>query len=192
MPAPSTASQLLAALAQHLDKRGIPYMIIGGQAVLVYGEPRVTRDIDVTVGLTPDRFREIPPMAEAVGLTPLVDNPEAFSRQNFVAPYGHNLTGLRVDVIFSFTPYEQEALRRVRSIPVGGVHVRFASPEDVVIHKIFAGRPRDLEDARGILAKNPTIDQGYVRRWLRELADASDRPLEDNFATLVRELGLQH
>jgi len=191
MPAPSTASQLLAALAQHLDKRGVPYMIIGGQAVLVYGEPRVTRDIDVTVGLTPARFHDILPIVEAVGLTPLVDAPEAFARQNFVVPYDHRPTGLRVDVIFSFTPYEEEALRRARAISVGGQRVRFASPEDVVVHKIFAGRPRDLEDARGILAKTPAIDQGYVRRWLRELAAVSDRPLEDVFATLARELGLQ-
>jgi len=165
-------------------------MIIGGQAVLVHGEPRVTRDIDVTVGLTPDRFREIIPVAEAVGLTPLVDPPEPFALQNFVVPYGHHPTGLRVDVIFAFMPYEQEALRRARTIPVGGGQVRFASPEDVVIHKIFAGRPRDLEDVRGILAKNPAIDQGYLRRWLRELTGVSDRPLEDVFADLARELGL--
>lgn len=38
--------ELLARLADLLDQKGIPYMIIGGQAVLLYGEPRLTRDID--------------------------------------------------------------------------------------------------------------------------------------------------
>jgi len=32
--------------AQCLDRQKIPYMIIGGQAVLLYGRPRLTRDID--------------------------------------------------------------------------------------------------------------------------------------------------
>src|SRR5438270_13129880 len=120
MPAPSTASQLLAALAQHLDKRGVPYMIIGGQAVLLYGEPRVTRDIDVTVGLTPDRFNEIVPIVEAVGLATLVDAPEAFERQNFVAPYSIDHEGLRVGMIYSFTPYEVDAQKRESAVAVGG------------------------------------------------------------------------
>lgn len=44
--------QLLKKIAQALDKGGIPYMIIGGQAVLLYGEPRLTRDIDIILAIT--------------------------------------------------------------------------------------------------------------------------------------------
>lgn len=40
---------LLQQIARGLDSRGIPYMLIGGQAVLLYGEPRLTRDVDVTL-----------------------------------------------------------------------------------------------------------------------------------------------
>ena len=43
--------KLLKRLAAALESEKIPYMIIGGQAVLLYGEPRLTRDIDVTLGL---------------------------------------------------------------------------------------------------------------------------------------------
>ena len=82
--------QLLEAIARGLERLGIPYMLIGGQAVLLYGEPRLTRDID------------------------------------------------------------------------------FASLEDLIIHKVLAGRPRDLEDLRSVLLKNRAFDLEYVRRWLRE------------------------
>jgi hypothetical protein len=51
----------------------------------------------------------------------------------------------------------------------------FASAEDVIIHKCFAGRPRDLEDARSIIIKNPKLDQAYVRRWLKELEILPER-----------------
>ncbi len=47
------SQNLLTRLARALDEAHIPYMIIGGQAVLLYGEPRLTRDVDVTVSLTP-------------------------------------------------------------------------------------------------------------------------------------------
>ncbi len=46
--------------------------------------------------------------------------------------------------------------------------VSFASVEDVVIHKIFAGRPRDIEDVRAILLKNRDVDVEYIRRWLKD------------------------
>jgi len=81
-------------------------------------------------------------------------------------------TGIRVDFIFSFTPYETEAIKRAKSINILNQEVCFASVEDVIIHKIFAGRPRDLEDARTILLKNPDIDIRYIQGWLKEF-DAS-------------------
>lgn len=51
--------ELLIRLAESLDKWGLPYMIIGGQAVLLYGEPRLTRDIDITLGVDIDRFDDV-------------------------------------------------------------------------------------------------------------------------------------
>jgi len=42
---------LLVRLARALEAAGIPYMVIGGQAVLLHGEPRLTREIDVTLGV---------------------------------------------------------------------------------------------------------------------------------------------
>jgi hypothetical protein len=43
--------KILARLGATLDESNLPYMIIGGQAVLLYGEPRLTRDIDITLGV---------------------------------------------------------------------------------------------------------------------------------------------
>jgi hypothetical protein len=89
-----------------------------------------------------------------------------------VLPYRDQETGIRVDFMFSWSAYEQGALGRSRSIDLGGAGVKFASVEDVVIHKIIAGRPRDLEDVRMILIKNPTLDQVYIQSWLKEFDEA--------------------
>ena len=41
--------KILSSIGVSLKKHDIPYMIIGGQAVLLYGEPRLTRNIDITL-----------------------------------------------------------------------------------------------------------------------------------------------
>lgn len=46
-------------IAKVLRKRKIPYMIIGGQAVLLYGEPRLTKDIDIALGITIKKLSSI-------------------------------------------------------------------------------------------------------------------------------------
>ena len=63
-------------IAEQLDKENIPYMIIGGQAVLIYGRPRLTRDIDITLGIDTDKFSFIEKVCNNLKLRLLVENPE--------------------------------------------------------------------------------------------------------------------
>ena len=159
---------LLPAIGASLQRQGLPYMIIGGQAVLLYGEPRLTRDIDVTLGVTIDRIQDLLASVEELALTALPEDIEAFVRQTMVLPTLEPSTGIRVDFIFSFTPYEPEAITRTTKRVLMGQEVCFASPEDLIIHKIFAGRPRDLEDVRLVLLRQANIETVYIKKWLRE------------------------
>jgi hypothetical protein len=160
--------QLLEAIARGLERLGVPYMLIGGQAVLLYGEPRLTRDIDVTLGVGPERLSELLEWVRGSGWQVLVEAPEEFVGKTMVLPCLEPVSGIRIDLIFSFSPYEQQALKRARRVPLGGAQVCFASLEDLIIHKMLAGRPRDLEDLRSVLLKNRAFDLEYVHRWLRE------------------------
>lgn len=180
-------SELLAAIATELDRRRIPYMVIGGQAVLAFGEPRLTKDIDVTVGLDTDGLATILAAAERIGLRPLVE-PQAFVEETMVLPCEHGASGARVDFVFSQTPYEREALARTRKLTIEGTVVRFACPEDLVIHKTIAGRPRDLEDIRGVLAKQPTLDRALVRTWLERYESLLAVPLLQRFDAIARSV----
>ncbi|OFW41576.1 MAG: hypothetical protein A3J28_11700 [Acidobacteria bacterium RIFCSPLOWO2_12_FULL_60_22] len=169
--------QLLEQIGLGLDTLGIPYMVIGGQAVLLYGEPRLTRDIDVTVGVGPDRVADLLRLAKERNWRVLSENPPDFVEKTMVLPCLEPTSGVRVDFIFSISAYERQALGRARRESIGKAQVCFASVEDIMIHKIVAGRPRDLEDARIIVAKQQTIDIDYVRHWLREF----ERGLSENF-----------
>lgn len=170
--------EILEALGIVLQTHHIPYMIIGGQAVLLYGEPRLTRDIDITLGVDIDHLDELLEVAKELFLKPLPQDTPVFVRQTMVLPCLHEKTGIRVDFIFSFTPYESQAIQRANRVTIKDGVVCFASVEDVIIHKIFAGRPRDLEDVRSILLRNPGIDRQYIYSWLKEF-DASSP--EDQF-----------
>lgn len=146
--------EILSGLGEALQAHSIPYMIIGGQAVLLYGEPRLTGDIDITLGADIDRLDELLRIAEELSLRVLPEEVRAFVSRTMVLPCIDDETGIRVDFIFSFTQYESKAIQRANRIEIKGVSICFASPEDVIIHKIFAGRPRDIEDARSILLRS--------------------------------------
>ncbi len=163
--------KLIHTIAQALESRKIGYMIIGGQAVLIYGRPRLTRDIDITLGVDVDRFERIEELCRSLKLKTLTPHPREFAVQTRVFPVEDVQSRIRVDFIFSFTPYEAEAIRRAESVRIGEHLVRVACREDVIIHKMVAGRAIDEEDVRSILIKSRTaLDIPYIERWLGEFA----------------------
>jgi hypothetical protein len=172
---------LLALLARELDRAQVRYMVIGGQAVQLYGEPRMTRGIDLTLDLGPDGLDRMLEVCSRCGLKPLPPTPAEFVRETMVLPALDESTGIRVDFVFSLTGYERQAIERSRTVKLGDTDVRFATAEDVVIHKLVAGRPRDVEDVRNIVIKNPGLDRTYVTERLREFDRVLDRDVSSSF-----------
>lgn len=82
--------------------------------------------------------------------------------------------------------YEREAIARAIKVKLGRSTVRFISVEDLVVHKIIAGRPRDMEDAMIVLIKNPHCDRTYIRRWLKEYDAALDEKFTARFKDILR------
>lgn len=180
--------KLIAKIASKLNELGIPYMVIGGQAVLLYGEPRMTKDIDITLGVGVDELTKIILLAGDLKLRILPERPEEFVNQFMVIPVIDEKSGIKVDFIFSFTFYEKEAISRARKINIEKISVNFASLEDIIIHKIFAGRARDLEDVRIILLKNPNYNKGYILKWLAEFDKSLGEEYIGRFEGILKEL----
>jgi predicted nucleotidyltransferase len=176
--------RLLKKIALQVKKSSIPYMVIGGQAVLFYGEPRLTRDIDITMGIGVDGLGRVKKIIRIIGLKSLVEKEKEFVEQNMVLPTIDEKSGIRVDFIFSFSPYGRQAIERAKDVQLGRSFVRFASLEDLVIHKAIAGRARDLEDVKSILLKNPKYDSVYIEKWLKEF----DRSLGEKFLKVFRNI----
>jgi hypothetical protein len=176
---------LLAKIASALDRTSIPYMVIGGQAVLLHGEPRLTRDIDITLGVDNSALNTLLELVRAAGLQVAVEDVKGFVHRTNVLPTSDQVTGFRIDFIFSATEYGRQAMGRAVAVEMEDASVRFAAVEDLVIHKLIAGRPRDSEDIRGILIRKPAMDREYLALWLRPLSETLGRDLQKEFEDLV-------
>ncbi|HEX9755970.1 MAG TPA: hypothetical protein VGA42_09705, partial [Gemmatimonadales bacterium] len=91
-PAPDF-SGLISSIAGALGRRHIPFMLIGGQAVLLHGRPRLTEDIDVTLGVDITELPALRSVCEDLGLSLLPEEPEAFVHETFVPPTRHPIRG---------------------------------------------------------------------------------------------------
>jgi predicted nucleotidyltransferase len=179
---------LLKKISRELNKASIPYMVIGGQAVLLYGEPRLTRDIDITLGVGVEELDRVKKIASGISLKILVKGEKDFVERTMVLPTIEEKSSIRVDFIFSFSSYERQAIKRAKDTKLGRIFVTFASLEDIVIHKMIAGRARDIEDIKSILLKNPHYDEVYITRWLKEFDKSLGQNLLKSFRKIVKEI----
>lgn len=181
-------AELLAKVSRAFREANIPYMVFGGQAVLMYGEPRFTQDIDITLGIDPSLGSKALQIAEDLRLEVLVEQPEAFLRQTFVLPVRDVQSGIRLDLVFSLSDFERQALERASEFLLLGEAVRFVSLNDLLIFKTIAGRARDIEDLKGLISKNPTYDRQHVLTWLRQYDQEMGEGFEERFLDVERSL----
>jgi len=180
--------KLIKEIAESLDEERIPYMIIGGQAVLIYGRPRLTRDIDITLGIDADEFVLVEKTCKKLKLKMLPENPKNFAKETNVLPAEKPTSGIRIDFIFSSSPYETQAIKRAKEIIIDNYPVKFASCEDVIIHKMITARAVDAEDVKSILIKNKdSIELEYITGWLLEFSKISEHEgILEGFNSLLK------
>lgn len=175
----------LVRIAEVLDSESLPYMVFGGFAVLHWGEPRLTRDVDIKV-LLGER-----PLVEVVArltrtFTARVPDPVTFAEDLGVLPVA-DLDATPIDIVLGHLPLESEAIARAIDLPIGDRSVRLCTAEDLILHKLVSDRPRDFEDVVGVvLRQRERLDRAYLDPRVRTVTDGLDRP--DRLAEFERLL----
>jgi len=166
----------LVAVRQLLERFGNQGVIIGGVAASVLGTPRLTADVDVVLLLSVSRLPELLDVAADLGLVPRIADAEQFARRNRVVLLRHEESGISVDVSLGMLPFEEEVVARGRMVQVGNIELRLPTPEDLIILKAVAHRPKDLLDIAGIFSCHPDLDRARIEGWVREFAAALEMP----------------
>ena len=88
----------------------------------------------------------------------------------------HNATGTNIDLSLGVLPFEVEMVKRSTVVDLGSILLRLPTPEDLIIMKAVAHRPKDLEDIKAIAISHPQIDRERIRYWVEQFGEALDLP----------------
>jgi hypothetical protein len=166
--------ETLRSLGASFGALGLRWYLFGAQAAILHGIARATADIDVTVDPAERSTAEIAGALTARGFVLRVTD-DAFVAQTRVLPVTHT-SGVPVDVVLAGPGLEELFFERLVHRRMGDLDVPVASAEDLIVMKILAGRAKDLDDVRGIVAaKGAELDHEAIRETLLLLQGALDQ-----------------
>ena len=185
-----TALELVARIAITLEGAGINGALIGGHAVNVWVEPRLTVDIDVAVmsGVATTHLSRA--LTDAGFTTEVEVDANAKSGPGFLR-IRDNQTSMMVDFLVAKTDFETGVV--TRAIAADGLELPVATAEDLVVLKLISFRPKDQKDLLE-LGKIEGLDWSYVEHWA-SIWDVKDRLAKlrewlEHDRQIERDLGL--
>ena len=139
-------------MQRYLDEHGERYCLIGGLALQRWGEPRATRDVDLTLicpfgaeGGAADRL--------LAKFKPRYDDSRTLALQRRVLLLW-SAGGIGIDVAFGGLPFEERCVERASDWELAPkVVLHTCSAEDMIVLKTFAGRPKDWLDLESVLVR---------------------------------------
>jgi hypothetical protein len=173
----------LQRLLERFDNQGV---IIGGIAASLLGKPRFTADLDAVILLSIDNLPKLLDAACKEGITPRIADAEAFARKNRVLLLRHQASGTNIDLSLGILPFETEMVARSQKHSIGDLDLRLPTPEDLIILKAVAHRPKDLTDIQVIAASYPDLDRERIQLWVEQFGAALELPdLWDKISRLL-------
>ena len=142
----------LKKIVAFLNKEKIEYIIIGGIAAGVLGEPRFTGDIDVDIFLGKDDIVDFINKVKAAGFKASLAKCIKTVKERGV--FQIKYADFHIDFIIASIGLEEEAFGRKKAFKLYGLRVFFPTPEDFILLKIISARPQDLIDAEKAIIRH--------------------------------------
>jgi hypothetical protein len=173
-PAPAGLFAAAGEIQEKLTRAGFRFCFIGGLALQRWGEPRYTRDIDLTL-LCP--FGDEVAVATRIArlVPPRIAGAVEFARESRVF-LGEASDGTPVDIALGGIDFEARCVERASPFDFGGgLSLVTCSAEDLVVMKAFAGRGQDWVDVETIVVRRgPALDWASIDRELEPLLALKD------------------
>ena len=137
-------------------KHNVKYLVVGGYAVMLYTEPRFTKDLDLLISVEINNATAVYNALKEFG-APLFNLTEKdFSQDGYFYQMGR--APMRVDILMSIPGIKfEDAWNRHKRLTIDGIEMNFISKEDLIISKKASGRPQDLIDVENLEKPNNAI-----------------------------------
>lgn len=173
-------------LGHLLEHDGIEYAIGGALALGVWGAPRGTKDVDLSIFITPSEVDRMAEVFDRAGV--MFDRAAAAKNIARTGLVRGRLGRIPIDAFISGHPHFFEMQRRRRAIrEADGSQLYFITAEDLCVMKLVYGRDKDVVDLERLFAVRQ-LDTAYVREWIAKMPIGPDRvaildDLERRFAS---------
>lgn len=157
------------------ERNQLDYAIMGGIAVRVHGIPRPTYDVDLEVAIRDDQLATFFNQAEKLGYEiasiyrtgwrDTVGSMPLVKMKTYLAA-GQSVD---VDIFLSETDFQHSVMSRRMAVEFEERSLWFVTPEDLLLFKLIANRPRDLGDVEDVLFVQGQLDEDYMHHWATRL-----------------------
>lgn len=171
-----SVEEVLLEIVGVCESLDLDYVIMGGLAVRVHGIPRPTYDVDFELSVTDQQISSFFAASDDLGYE--VAAPYRSGWRDTVggmplvkmATYVAASKMIDVDVFINDTPFQRSIMNRRIQIPFESRELWFITPEDLILLKLLANRPRDIGDVADVLFIQSQLDENYMHHWAEQLA----------------------
>lgn len=164
----SSPRAVLIASLDTLKAGGFDYILYGGLAAGLWGEPRYTEDVDLVLFI-PERHA-VKFLREAAKHGFAVDEDLAIQQIQVSGwarlPLGAKKSPWHLDLTLGDSPFDRSALARKKRVELFEREIWVASPEDLLVYKLVSWRDRDVMDVHAIVKRQKYLDLPYLKKWI--------------------------
>ena len=164
----SSPRAVLLASLDTIDAGGFDYLLYGGLAAALWGEPRYTEDVDFVLFVAERHAHKF--LREAAKHGFAVEEDLAIQQIQVSGwarlPFGDRKSPWHLDLTLGDSPFDKSALERRKAVTLFDREVWVASPEDLLVYKLVSWRDRDVMDVHAIVKRQKHLDLAYLKKWI--------------------------
>jgi hypothetical protein len=136
------------------NDNNVRYLVIGGYAVIQYGEPRFTKDLDLWISTDKENAGAVYNALKLFGALLAGLTEEDFAEEGYFYQMGN--PPIRIDILMGIPGGDfEQAWEHRNQVDFGSVTVPFISKDDLIKVKLASGRIQDILDVKALSSNDP-------------------------------------
>ncbi len=163
-------NEILELVCTFLNEEKVAYVVVGGLAVLFYGVPRTTMDIDIIIEMDMPKVKRFVELLKENDFFADVDDVKTAFEEKSHAMIEDKTSMIRLDIKGIYGENDRLTLKRRRKVSFADFVFYVTSPEDTIANKLLFGSEQDIKDAEGIYVRQfDNMDMEYLAERCKRL-----------------------